>query len=370
MMLSTVESAVPPSTARADLVTAIIGGGRISEQHLSALRRIGDVEVAGICDLSPALARFMEERFGVAGWYTDYRMMLDRSGANVVHVLTPPATHVGIVRDCLERGCHVIVEKPVALSLVEFRQMWDLSVLHGVRLIENHNYRFNEPIQRVARAIAAGRIGDVQEVEVRMVLNIRAGGRYADENLPHPSHQLPAGVVHEFITHLAYLLLYFMPDDAMEQADAIRAAWRNHGGGGLFKYDDLDATIIAGGVHGRMRFACGQYPDCLSVQVRGSRGVAAAELFHPVAHLTTSRSTSRHLAPLVNALAEAGTRTLSGFKDVWGKLRNWTAYEGLTTFLQRSYAALRTGDEPPVTFEQMDGASRLIDALVAPENRL
>ncbi len=343
---------------------AVIGGGKISEQHLGVLGGLPGVALAGVCDLSPALARFTAERFGVTDWFTDYRAMLTRSGADVIHVLTPPATHDRIVRDCLEAGAHVIVEKPISLSNSDFRSLWDLAANRGLRLIENHNYRFNGPISRLERAVNGGRIGAVQEVEVRLVLNIRGGGRYADANLPHPSHRLPAGIIHEFITHMAYLLLHFMPEGSMNNIDLLRAAWRNHGGGGLFKYDDLDAILFAGHVHGRLRFSCHQWPDEFTVQVRGTDGVAKAELFHPVCLVTTRRPVGQHLTPLVNSVAAAGTMLRAGLGGIWAKIRNRGAYEGLGRFLELFYQALRTGDEPPVAYRQMDEASRLVDAIL------
>ena len=352
------------------LKVAIIGGGKISEQHLGTLRHIEGVSVAGICDLSPVLARFTAERFAVPGWFTDYRKMLEQTGAEVVHVLTPPATHDRIVRDCLAAGCHVIVEKPVALSYPGFQSLWELAQARDLRLIENHNYRFNEPIRRLEQAVAAGRIGRVEEVEVRIALNIRAGGRYADENLPHPSHRLPAGIIHEFITHLAYLLLHFLPDDYGSEIDSIQARWRNHGGGELFKYDDLDVTLLAGTTHGRLRFSCRQWPDNFTVLVRGSDGIATAELFYPCFQLTPRRSVGQHLTPLVNALGGAKALVGSGFGGIWSKIRNRGAYEGLSRFLELTYAALQSGGEAPVTFHQMDATSRLVDRLLAEENRV
>lgn len=351
------------------IAAAVIGGGKISEQHLSSLKAIAGVELAGICDLSPALASFTAERFDVAKWSTDYRRMLDESPVNVVHVLTPPATHDRIVRDCIERGKHVIVEKPIALSNEGFLDLWKLAQQCGVQLVENHNYGFNRPIRQIEHAIKQWRIGSIEEVEVRMSLNIRGGGRYADENLPHPSHLLPAGVLHEFITHLAYLLLKFMPDQSMDRVDLIRAAWRNHGGGTLFKYDDLDAMMLARGVHGRIRFTSRQWPDCLSVHVRGSDGEATAELFHPAAHVVTRRPVGQHLTPMVNSLAGARSMVRCGVGSVWSKIRNRSAYEGLSRFLELVYGSLRTGGEPPVGFVQMDETTRLIDALLAPENQ-
>jgi len=352
------------------LKVAIIGGGKISEQHLGTMRNIAGVSVAGICDLSPVLARFTAERFAVPRWFTDYRQMLEQTGADVVHVLTPPATHDRLVRDCLEAGKHVIVEKPVALSRAGFQDLWELADARGLRLVENHNYRFNEPVQGLERAIAAGRIGRVEEVEVRIALNIRGGGRYADENMPHPSHRLPAGIIHEFITHLAYLMLLFLPDNYDTEIDSLQARWRNHGGGELFKYDDLDVCLMAGTTHGRLRFTSRQWPDNFTIQVRGSDGIATAELFYPFVQVTPRRPVGQHLTPLVNALAGAKNLVGSGFGGIWSKIRNRGAYEGLSRFLELTYAALQNGQEPPVSYRQMDATIRLVDRLLAEENRV
>ena len=349
---------------------AVIGGGKISEQHLGVLFQLKDVCPTGICDLSPALARFTADRFKVPSWFTDYREMLASCEADVVHVLTPPATHDRIVRDCLEAGAHVIVEKPIALSNPGFKSLWDFATSRGLHLIENHNYRFNAPIRKLEHAVNKGRIGTVQEVEIRLALNIRNGGRYADANLPHASHRLPAGIIHEFVTHLTYLLLHFMPDGRVDNIDLVRAAWRNHGGGDLFKYDDLDALIMSGGVHGRIRFSSHQWPDGFWVRLRGTDGTATAELFHPICQVTRRRPVGQHLTPLVNAVCAAGTQLSAGVGSVWAKIRNRTAYEGLGRFLELTYQALRTGGELPVSYRQMDEAGRLVDAMLDEENRI
>ncbi len=350
--------------------TAIIGGGKISEQHLSSLMTIKETKVSAICDLSQILASFTADRFAIPQCFTDHRKMLNESEADVVHILTPPASHDRLIRDCLTAGKHVIIEKPIALSYAGFCELAELANQLGLRLIENHNYRFNEPIVQLEKAIANGKIGQVEEVEVRIALNIRGGGRYADENLPHPSHSLPAGIIHEFITHLTYLLLHFLPDGYHSNIDSVRARWNNHGGGDLFKYDDLDVNILAGITHGRLRFSCRQFPDCFSVQIRGSDGMATADLFNPICNVTSRRAVGQHLTPLANALSEAKTLTGSGFAGIWGKIRNRGAYEGLSRFLELTYDALSTGKEPPVTYRQMDATSRLVDMLLTEENRL
>ncbi len=350
------------------LRTAIIGGGRISEQHLGVLAKRPDVEVVGVCDLSPALARFTAERFGVPRWFTDHRAMLEEVKPNAVHVLTPAATHGRIARECMEHDAHVIVEKPVALSLEEFDALWDVSRSRGVHLTEDQNYRFNEPVQRLRRLVEEGRLGSIEEVEIRLTLNLRAGGRYADANLPHPSHRLPAGVVHEFISHLCYLLLHFL-DSATAQPQVVHARWRNRGGGSLFKYDEMDALVEVGQALGRLRFASHQWPDGFALEVRGTDGVAQAELFHPACQVALPRRVGRTLTPLVNSVAGAGAMVHAGFGGAWRKVRNWTPYEGLARFVDLTYDALAAGDKPPIGHDEMRSTVRLIDELLAVEAR-
>ncbi len=350
--------------------TVLIGSGKISEQHLKALKGINQVEVEGICDLSPSLSKFTSERFGISNWYTDYNKMLSELRPDFVHVLTPPVTHNKIVRDSVDSGANVIVEKPIALSNNEFRELFQYASSKGVTIVENHNYRFNSPILKMTEALKSGKIGNVTEVDVRMVLNIKGGGRYSDPNLPHPSHKLPAGVLHEYITHLVYLMLEFMPDGTVDKLDMVKAAWRNHGGGDFFKYDNLDALIISNGIHGRIRFSCNQWPDCFSVDVRGTEGALSAELYNPVFLETIMRAGGKHLTPLINAVKSGRVLCKSGYSGLWNKIKDISAYDGLYRHLELIYESFLNKSDMPVGYKQMDDTSRIIDELLREENQI
>ena len=356
------------SSTSSPLRAATIGSGKISEEHLKFLRGHRGATLAGVCDLSPALARWTAKQFGAGEAFTDYREMLARARPDVVHVLTPPHTHVAIISDCLAAGAHVITEKPVAPTHAEFSALWQLAADRGRTLIEDHNYRFNSPVQRMERRLRDGTLGDARDVEVRMSLNVRGeGNRYADRNLPHPSHQLPAGVIHEFLTHLCYLALRLLPRDA--EAQVAKAVWGNLGGAGdaddPFTYDDLDALLTAGPGHARLRFTSATQPDGFYVTVRGTKGFAEADLFVPYFREVVYGKRFGPLASMAGLWSAGRSMKRDARRAFWAKVMQRNSYQGLRVFLDRTYAALRGEGELPVTFDDMDRASRLIDQLVS-----
>src|SRR6185503_6722522 len=154
------------------LRAVVIGTGKISEEHLRFLSGNPGVELTGVCDLSPSLAKYAVDRFASAKGkqaavaYTDSARMLAELRPDVVHVLTPAHTHVKLVTDALQGGSHVVVEKPVAPTNAQFRQLWELARGNNRRIVEDHNYRFNEPVLRIEQLLRDGQLGDVREVDV------------------------------------------------------------------------------------------------------------------------------------------------------------------------------------------------------------
>jgi len=361
----------------AALKSAVIGTGVISKQHLSFLRDCDRTQLVGVCDLSPVAADYAVSAFQADGAkpaaaYTSYSDMLSEQKPDVVHILTPPQTHLPIATDCLRAGAHVICEKPVAPTFSEFKNLWQISRECDRFLIEDHNYRFNGPVRAIQKLIDDGTLGEVQEIEIRMALDLRSGGRYADENLPSPIHKMPAGVIHDFITHLSYLMLSFMPEADKNSAsfDRVSAAWSNHGGGDLFKYDDLDALVISGQTHGRIRFSNYTAPDCFAITVRGSRGYAETDLFQPYLRCVVPRSVGKQLSPLVNHFVSGWELMSASVRNFRSKVMQRTAYDGLHYLLGETYEAISNGQTPPIGYEDMARTSRLVEALLAEQNRV
>ncbi|MBI5094650.1 MAG: Gfo/Idh/MocA family oxidoreductase [Candidatus Hydrogenedentes bacterium] len=348
------------------LRVAAIGAGRISEEHLRFLSASPQAVLAAVCDLSSAMAEFAADRFNAESHYTDYKRMLTEVKPDVVHIMTPPHTHTTLIRDCLHADAHVIVEKPIAPSNAEFRELWELARSRGRALLEDHNARFSEPVLAIEKMIAQGRLGDVREVEVRLALPLAGpGSRYNDPNLPHPSHGLPAGALHEFMPHLCYLALRFLPP-----VDRVGAAWTKHGKSNLFKYDDLDCIVVAGDAHGRIRMTCYQAPDGFSIAVRGTKAWVETDLYHPCLRVVGPRPGGAQLMPLVNHLANGLAYVRASAVGFRNKIIQKNLYEGIHTFLHQTYTALREGTPLPVSFDDMDRSTRLLDDMLRKENQV
>ena len=350
---------------KSSLRSAVIGTGAISKEHLSFLHDFPKAQLVGVCDLSRAAAQYAAQRFEANAAYTDYAQMLEEATPDVVHVLTPPHTHKLIATDCLKAGAHVICEKPITPTYAEFTELWEVAKLCDRYLVEDYNYLFNEPILAINDIIATGKLGEVQEVEVRMALDVRSGGRFADENLPNPVHRLPAGVIHDVLTHLTYIALQYLPS-----IDRVSAAWSNHGGGDLFKFDDLDALIIGESVHARIRFSSHTGPECFEVKVRGREGFVETDLFQPYIRAVLPRSAGKQLTPLVNHFASGKNFLGASIKNFRNKIMQKTSYEGLNRFLMQTYEAIGSQTPLPVNFEMMDRVNRVIETLLQDQHRI
>ena len=85
---------------------AVIGCGAISKEHLHVLGSHPRIELVGVCDRSPAASTWTASRYASTA-FTDHRELLASARPDVVHVLTPPASHRSIAEDALVAGAHV-----------------------------------------------------------------------------------------------------------------------------------------------------------------------------------------------------------------------------------------------------------------------
>jgi nucleoside-diphosphate-sugar epimerase/predicted dehydrogenase len=126
---------------------------------LAALLDLPFVDVVGICDLDRKKAEDLAARFGIAGVFASLAEMAS-ARPQVVHILTPPASHCALTLEALEMGCHVFVEKPMAETTEECDRMIACARQKRLVVSVNHSMRFEPSVLAALDHIAKGRCGD------------------------------------------------------------------------------------------------------------------------------------------------------------------------------------------------------------------
>jgi predicted dehydrogenase len=139
---------------------ALIGCGRISQNHLSAALDNG-LEVVALCDIFPQALDTLAEANNLSGVrkYTDLREMLAREELDLIAITTKSSLHAAAALDCIRAGAHVIIEKPVALSLADADAIIEESTKRNIKVCSCHQNRFNKPIQKLRSAVEGGDFG-------------------------------------------------------------------------------------------------------------------------------------------------------------------------------------------------------------------
>ena len=141
---------------------AIIGCGRISPNHEVASQKTG-LDLVALCDLDLKNTEDKIKKFDLDAdyvkQYTDYKKMLEEMKPELVAIATESGKHAQIALDCIEAGCNVIIEKPIALSLADADRIIEAGHKKGVKVCACHQNRFNKSIQMIREALEKGRFG-------------------------------------------------------------------------------------------------------------------------------------------------------------------------------------------------------------------
>lgn len=138
----------------------LIGCGRISPNHLAAAKS-NNLEFIGLCDTDEDMLKDKAAKFELKGvhQYKDYQEMLDKEKPELVAIATESGKHASIALDCIEAGCNLIIEKPIALSIADADAIIKAAKSKGVKVCACHQNRFNKSIQKIRDALEKNRFG-------------------------------------------------------------------------------------------------------------------------------------------------------------------------------------------------------------------
>lgn len=199
------------------LNVGIVGCGKIAEGHISEIRKLDNARLVSVCDLEPILAHEVAVRYSIPRWYTDFDDMLSRERLDIVHIATPPQSHLALARKSALAGCHLFLEKPLAMNAQESRQLIECAQQAGRKLTINYWNNFETPALTLKQFISRGRLGDPVHIESYYGYDLTSAfGQALQSDDHHWIHQLPGKLLNNVIDHGINKVIGFFPDEAPE----------------------------------------------------------------------------------------------------------------------------------------------------------
>lgn len=145
---------------------ALVGAGAgIAAQHFSAIATVDRLTLVAVCDVNESRRAQVAERTA-APFYADFELMLSEVKPGVVAITTPHPSHASLAEAALRAGAHVLVEKPLAVTVSEAERLERAAATAGLTLAVSFQQRFSPMTERLRAWLRSDELGEVQRIAV------------------------------------------------------------------------------------------------------------------------------------------------------------------------------------------------------------
>lgn len=315
---------------------AVVGVGSMGRNHARVYDETPNATLVAVVDPNPDMAQQVGQQRNVTG-YTDLVKMLDEAKPEVVTVAVPTEAHLSVVKTLVERGIHVLVEKPIASSVAEARQMIALAQAANVVLAVGHIERHNPAISLLVEHIQAGRLGKIFQLHAR-----RIG--------PFPARIRDVGVLLDLATHDLDVMC------AIVREPALRVMAETVSGINTDREDMVNGLVrYAGGALGVIDINWMTPTKVREMTVIGAKGMYRVNYLSQELYFYENDAAPSSWDSL-SVLRGVGEGNFTGFKV--------NRVEPLRAEVEDFIKAVKTGSDPKVTGEDAMQALRLAEAMV------
>ncbi len=326
------------SAARVKAV--VVGAGLMGRWHAHAIRRSGGA-IAGVVDTDAARAAQLARECQGASTYLDLSTALQARSPDVVHVCTPLASHVALIREALEGRCHVLAEKPITPTAGETELLLALALSQGRMLVPVHQFPFQHGVSELlARRSELGRL-------LHLDVNLASAGVQGTGF--HPD-----SVVADFLPHclaLTRAVLGVSLRDASWRVAKLRdGEWRVHA--------HIPAMSVA------YLISMATRPTFAEMRLLGERASAFVDLFHGYCVIDSAKVS--RAAKTARPFRVAGKSLIAAASNLARRgLRAEPAYPGLNELVRQMYRAMGDQGASPILPDEVLDIAVVRDLLIA-----
>jgi predicted dehydrogenase len=348
---------------------AIVGCGKIADQHVLAIHRIPDCQIVAVCDSELLMAKQLAERFGIPACLSELKEMLAATSPDVVHITTPPQSHYSLARQCLESGSHVYLEKPFTVTADETESLIQLAEGCGLKITAGHNYLFTLEMLEMRRLVRDGFLGG-RPVHLESYWSYDLGDTsYVGPLLGNRSHwvrQLPGQLFHNIISHGIARLAEFLDDELTEvmaiadQSPRLRSFDRNE------VQDEL--RVLIRDKSNTTAFFCfsTQIRGLNQLRVYGPAGSITADIITGSLIRNENRAYKSYLTYFIPPLKHATEHLRNARLNLTNFVRRRLYQDfGMTEFIERFYNSIRKESPLPIPYREIILTARIMDEIFA-----
>ena len=254
---------------------ALIGCGRIAPNHMTAALENG-LKICALCDKDRQKAAAIKKAYGLSDdvlIYEDAQQLFEEVPLDLAAVATSSGDHYKVAKMALKKGIHVIVEKPICLSLKEADELIRLAKEHQVKLAVNHQNRFNPTIQEIYRALKEGRLGKILYGDA--VIRWYRGKDYYDQAPWRGTFEEDGGALMNQCIHNMDLLRWMLGGEIEEVFGYTTNLCHEY-----LPVEDLGMAVVKfkNGTYGKIEGTVDVYPDGLeeTLTIFGTKGTVRA----------------------------------------------------------------------------------------------
>lgn len=351
------------------LKIAIVGCGKVADQHVHAIHRVPDCQIVAVCDREPLMAGQLAERSGIPQSFSDLPEMLRSSSPDVVHITTPPQSHFSLANQCLEFGSNVYLEKPFTITADEAESLIQFAKSRDLKITAGHNYQFTREMLEMRQLVAGGFLGG-KPVHLESYWSYDLGDiSYVGPVLGNRNHwvrQLPGQLFHNIISHGIAKLAEFLDDELTEIIATADQSPRLRRLGAVGVLDELRVLI---------RDKNGTTASfCFSTQIKGINQLRIYGLANSItADIITGslvrregRAYKSYLTYFIPPLKIAREHLRNARISLTSFLRRGLYQDfGMKELIERFYNSIRKGGPLPIPYREIILTARIMDEIFA-----